>query len=110
MSSSSKVCLICGDFGSGKHYGAIQACNGCKGFFRRCIKSKRFFIHEVCRFNNNCNVALGSRRECRSCRYRKCIQFGMKPEAVKKEGFELSLVKLDNPELLCAKTITTSSL
>ena len=44
-STSKRMCTICGDKASGKHYG-IYSCEGCKGFFKRTV---RYELSYVCR-------------------------------------------------------------
>ncbi|VDM23260.1 unnamed protein product [Wuchereria bancrofti] len=68
------LCTVCGDQATGRHYGTI-ACNGCKGFFRRTIRRGYRY---TCRFNSNCNIDKHNRAVCRSCRYMRCINAGMK--------------------------------
>uniref|UniRef100_A0A183BRN6 Nuclear receptor domain-containing protein n=1 Tax=Globodera pallida TaxID=36090 RepID=A0A183BRN6_GLOPA len=75
------LCVVCGDKAIGKHYGAIS-CNGCKGFFRRSVWQS---LHYTCRFSNLCRVDKARRNACRSCRFRKCVINGMRPDAIQNE-------------------------
>ncbi|CAD6192705.1 unnamed protein product [Caenorhabditis auriculariae] len=68
-----KPCAVCGDFSSGRHFG-VHACEGCKGFFRRCIATKK---EMVCPGSKDCEVYLLQRTNCQSCRYQKCLDVGM---------------------------------
>uniref|UniRef100_A0A3P9QJC5 Hepatic nuclear factor 4, beta n=1 Tax=Poecilia reticulata TaxID=8081 RepID=A0A3P9QJC5_POERE len=74
-------CFICADRATGKHYGA-PSCDGCKGFFRRSIRSNQTYN---CRFNRQCVVDKDKRNQCRYCRLRKCFKAGMRKEAVQNE-------------------------
>ncbi|TMS13341.1 hepatic nuclear factor 4, beta isoform X1 [Larimichthys crocea] len=74
-------CSICADRATGKHYGA-SSCDGCKGFFRRSIRSNHTYN---CRFNRQCIVDKDKRNQCRYCRLQKCFKAGMRKEAVQNE-------------------------
>uniref|UniRef100_A0A915ITD2 Uncharacterized protein n=1 Tax=Romanomermis culicivorax TaxID=13658 RepID=A0A915ITD2_ROMCU len=74
-------CRICSDRATGKHYGA-HSCDGCKGFFRRTVRKSHNY---TCRFKNKCLIDRDKRNTCRHCRYAKCLNAGMKPEAVQTE-------------------------
>ncbi|XP_044216653.1 hepatic nuclear factor 4, beta [Thunnus albacares] len=78
---SRTLCSICADRATGKHYGA-SSCDGCKGFFRRSIRSNHTYN---CRFNRQCIVDKDKRNQCRYCRLRKCFKAGMRKEAVQNE-------------------------
>lgn len=67
-------CQICGDRATGKHYGA-NSCDGCKGFFRRTIRKDQ---HYACRFDRNCVIDKDKRNTCRFCRFKKCLNAGMR--------------------------------
>ncbi|VDM63322.1 unnamed protein product [Angiostrongylus costaricensis] len=57
------------------HYGTVS-CVGCKGFFRRALmKADQLECHA----NGNFFVS-DFRTQCRSCRFEKCLEAGMKPE------------------------------
>ncbi|GMT14313.1 hypothetical protein PFISCL1PPCAC_5610, partial [Pristionchus fissidentatus] len=72
------LCTVCGDTALGKHYG-VNACNGCKGFFRRTVWKKRTY---KCRGDNQCTIDIEQRNSCRACRYDKCVRMGMNSRAV----------------------------
>ncbi|XP_020604622.1 nuclear receptor subfamily 2 group C member 1-like [Orbicella faveolata] len=74
-------CLVCGDRGTGKHYG-IVACEGCKGFFKRSVRKN---LNYSCQGNEACPVDKIHRNRCQRCRLNKCLTMGMKKEAVQCE-------------------------
>ncbi|XP_067830217.1 retinoic acid receptor RXR-beta-A-like isoform X5 [Heptranchias perlo] len=80
-SSLRRVCAICGDRSSGKHYG-VYSCEGCKGFFKRTVRKDLTY---TCRDSKDCIVDKRQRNRCQYCRYQKCLASGMKREAVQEE-------------------------
>lgn len=78
---SAGACSICSDRATGKHYGA-NSCDGCKGFFRRTIRKNQTYS---CRFSRTCVIDKDKRNTCRYCRFKKCIQAGMRREGEKVE-------------------------
>jgi retinoid X receptor gamma len=78
---SKHVCKVCGDRASGKHYG-LYSCEGCKGFFKRTVRKELTYS---CRDNKHCIIDKRQRNRCQYCRYQKCLQMGMKREAVQGE-------------------------
>uniref|UniRef100_A0A3B4YRQ0 Retinoic acid receptor RXR n=1 Tax=Seriola lalandi dorsalis TaxID=1841481 RepID=A0A3B4YRQ0_SERLL len=76
MLSQKRLCVICGDRSSGKHYG-VYSCEGCKGFFKRTVRKD---LSYTCRDNKECLVDKRQRNRCQYCRYQKCLAMGMKRE------------------------------
>ncbi|XP_040282236.1 progesterone receptor isoform X3 [Bufo bufo] len=72
-SSPLKICLICADEASGCHYGVLT-CGSCKVFFKRAIEGQHNYL---CAGRNDCIVDKIRRKNCPSCRLRKCCQAGM---------------------------------
>ncbi|ULT82843.1 hypothetical protein L5515_018088 [Caenorhabditis briggsae] len=76
-------CAVCLWPATGYHYN-VASCNGCKTFFRRCVLAGASF--RCIRSDSNCltNMKLvpGARIKCRSCRLDRCLQQGMRKEAV----------------------------
>ncbi|VDN87001.1 unnamed protein product [Brugia pahangi] len=70
------MCMVCGDRSAGKHYG-VMACYGCKGFFRRTIRSGQSY---TCRFMQKCSIDKDQRNACRFCRFQRCLEVGMEPD------------------------------
>uniref|UniRef100_A0A1A8NJI0 Retinoic acid receptor RXR n=1 Tax=Nothobranchius pienaari TaxID=704102 RepID=A0A1A8NJI0_9TELE len=81
MLSQKRLCSICGDRSSGKHYG-VYSCEGCKGFFKRTVRKDLTY---TCRDNKECLIDKRQRNRCQYCRYQKCLAMGMKREAVQEE-------------------------
>nr|XP_054761288.1 nuclear receptor subfamily 1 group D member 2-like [Lytechinus pictus] len=73
------ACKICGDRSSGVHYGIIS-CEGCKGFFRRCLRRQKEY---VCVRGGKCEISRQHRNRCPACRYKKCLELGMSKDAVR---------------------------
>ncbi|PIC29047.1 hypothetical protein B9Z55_020763 [Caenorhabditis nigoni] len=80
-----QYCLICCEIADGHHFGA-PACRACAAFFRRTVQLNK--IHE-CPKNNQCFILSNVRNMCRSCRYDKCIDVGMKRSAVQQKRDQL---------------------
>ncbi|KAK0397278.1 hypothetical protein QR680_002062 [Steinernema hermaphroditum] len=73
------ICSVCRDEASGRHYGVI-ACFGCKGFFRRTVRAGKNY---TCRYEQKCRIDKAGRNVCRSCRFQKCLEVGMEPDAIR---------------------------
>uniref|UniRef100_A0A3P8VDY8 Retinoic acid receptor RXR n=1 Tax=Cynoglossus semilaevis TaxID=244447 RepID=A0A3P8VDY8_CYNSE len=80
MMSQKRLCVICGDRSSGKHYG-VYSCEGCKGFFKRTVRKDLTY---TCRDNKECLIDKRQRNRCQYCRYQKCLAMGMKREVAVK--------------------------
>lgn len=74
-------CPICGDKISGFHYG-IFSCESCKGFFKRTVQNRKNY---VCVRGGPCVVSIPTRKKCPACRFEKCLQKGMKLEAIRED-------------------------
>ncbi|XP_076025094.1 progesterone receptor-like [Genypterus blacodes] len=85
-----RTCLICSDEASGCHYGALT-CGSCKVFFKRAAEGKQKYL---CASKNDCTIDKLRRKNCPSCRLKKCFEAGMTLGArkLKKIG------QLKNPE------------
>ena len=67
------ICMICDDKATGLHYGIIT-CEGCKGFFKRTVQSKKVY---TCVADGNCEINKAHRNRCQYCRFQKCLHRGM---------------------------------
>ena len=72
------LCRICHDKATGIHYG-VSTCEGCKGFYKRSVLRKRVY---KCCHNNKCEITVENRKNCKSCRYSKCLRMGMCLEGI----------------------------
>lgn len=77
------ACLICGDRASGYHY-SVLSCEGCKGFFKRTVQKNLMY---TCKDAGKgvCVVNKSTRNNCQYCRYHKCLQYGMRRDAVRED-------------------------
>ncbi|XP_065580963.1 retinoic acid receptor RXR-like isoform X2 [Artemia franciscana] len=57
-------------------------CEGCKGFFKRTVRKDLTY---ACREDRQCIIDKRQRNRCQYCRYQKCLEMGMKREAVQEE-------------------------
>uniref|UniRef100_A0A673LH89 Estrogen-related receptor gamma-like n=1 Tax=Sinocyclocheilus rhinocerous TaxID=307959 RepID=A0A673LH89_9TELE len=71
-----RLCLVCGDFASGYHYG-VASCEACKAFFKRTIQGN---IEYSCPVVNDCEITKRRRKSCQACRFQKCLRAGMMRE------------------------------
>ncbi|KAI1278377.1 Nuclear receptor subfamily 1 group I member 3 [Halotydeus destructor] len=78
MTNSKYECAICGDKASKYNFGAIS-CNACRQFFKR-IASKYCHQLPACKSSGSCDITAHSRKDCISCRYKKCLAQGMRSD------------------------------
>ena len=74
-----ELCPVCGDKVSGYQYGLLT-CESCKGFFKRTVQNKKVY---TCVADRNCHIDKSQRKRCPYCRFQKCLEVGMKLEAVR---------------------------
>ncbi|XP_046676589.1 nuclear hormone receptor FTZ-F1 isoform X1 [Homalodisca vitripennis] len=74
-----ELCPVCGDKVSGYHYGLLT-CESCKGFFKRTVQNKKVY---TCVADRSCHIDKTQRKRCPFCRFQKCLEVGMKLEAVR---------------------------
>ncbi|XP_070501501.1 nuclear hormone receptor FTZ-F1 isoform X2 [Chironomus tepperi] len=74
-----EMCPVCGDKVSGYHYGLLT-CESCKGFFKRTVQNKKVY---TCVAERSCHIDKTQRKRCPYCRFQKCLEVGMKLEAVR---------------------------
>lgn len=74
-----ELCPVCGDKVSGYHYGLLT-CESCKGFFKRTVQNKKVY---TCVADRSCHIDKSQRKRCPFCRFQKCLEVGMKLEAVR---------------------------
>ncbi|XP_071322799.1 steroidogenic factor 1b [Trachinotus anak] len=74
-----ECCPVCGDRVSGYHYGLLT-CESCKGFFKRTVQNNKKY---VCAETQECRIDKTQRKRCPFCRFQKCLNVGMRLEAVR---------------------------
>uniref|UniRef100_A0A673LEY6 Estrogen-related receptor gamma-like n=1 Tax=Sinocyclocheilus rhinocerous TaxID=307959 RepID=A0A673LEY6_9TELE len=89
-----RLCLVCGDFASGYHYG-VASCEACKAFFKRTIQGN---IEYSCPVVNDCEITKRRRKSCQACRFQKCLRAGMMREGDKKDALYCMVTSVTNNE------------
>lgn len=76
------TCVVCGAYRKpSNRYVRVKVCVSCREFFRRALRREKKNPNKVnkpCYYQNNCEINENTRRDCRSCRYRKCLEMGMR--------------------------------
>ncbi|KAJ0050040.1 hypothetical protein NL108_011870, partial [Boleophthalmus pectinirostris] len=80
--SDRRICQVCGDDASGCHYGAVT-CGSCKVFFKRAAAGKQ---NHLCASRNDCTIDKLRRKNCASCRLKRCFMSGMSLKGRKLKG------------------------
>jgi hypothetical protein len=80
VSPSKKACLVCNSPEASAHFGTVS-CLACAAFFRRTVSLNITFR---CAAQKECRISYELRMICRSCRFQKCLDAGMKPQCVQK--------------------------
>lgn len=73
-----EICSVCTRPTNSIHFGVL-ACEACKSFFSRCIRSEKYRLFK-CRMKENCSITQMNYM-CKHCRYQKCLQVGMSIES-----------------------------
>lgn len=82
------------------------SCEGCKGFFKRTVRKDLTY---TCRDNRDCVIDKRQRNRCQYCRYQKCLNVGMKREAVQDERQKSGLGEGESPSSPTASNSSSSN-
>ncbi|XP_035382925.1 androgen receptor isoform X2 [Electrophorus electricus] len=96
-----RTCLICSDEASGCHYGALT-CGSCKVFFKRAAEGKQKYL---CASRNDCTIDKMRRKNCPSCRLKKCFEAGMTLGARKLKKIGQLKVPEEEAQRLCTAEV-----
>jgi hypothetical protein len=113
LKTCSTKCKVCSDEASGYHYG-VDSCEGCKGFFRRCILQG---MSQRCTNSEKCDITPLTRNSCQHCRLKKCFAVGMsrgasrlgrRPKRLKNISSEDTNARKERPIASSAQTNVSS--
>merc|ERR1719336_3408691 len=87
-----RPCEVCGEHAGRHSYYGGQVCPSCRAFFRRSVQSG-YNLSYCCVKSGDCVVTLRTRKNCQYCRYKRCLDVGMKTtwvlsEEERKKKFE----------------------
>jgi len=87
-----RPCEVCGEHAGRHSYYGGQVCPSCRAFFRRSVQSG-YNLSYCCVKSGDCSVTLRTRKNCQYCRYKRCLDVGMKTtwvlsEEERKKKFE----------------------
>jgi len=82
-----KVCNVEQKNTNHNYYGSTNICSSCRNFFRRTVLSKKHlgFKCFIRADGGGCVIDSIARESCKKCRYKKCLEVGMKPSWVSSE-------------------------
>jgi len=84
-SANNNKCPVCHEK-AGKHsYYGGRVCPSCRAFFRRAVQSKYYEIF-FCTKGESCEINLTTRKSCQFCRFKKCLESGMRIAWVLPDG------------------------
>ena len=72
-----RPCHVCGEMAGRHSYYGGECCPSCRAFFRRSVQSG-YNESYCCVKDGDCEVSLRTRKNCQYCRYKKCLDIGMK--------------------------------
>ncbi|CAF4441144.1 unnamed protein product [Rotaria sp. Silwood2] len=75
-------CRVCGAPAYGYNFDQIT-CESCKAFFRR--NAFRDMSQLRCRFSDSCIITSSTRRQCATCRLKKCFDIKMRKDWIRTE-------------------------
>merc|ERR1719410_1084744 len=100
-----RPCQVCGEVAGRHSYYGGEVCPSCRAFFRRSVQSG-YNVSYCCVKNEDCTITLRTRKNCQFCRYKRCLDVGMKTTWVlsederkkKFEGKKISRKKRNDKE------------
>eukprot|EP00095_Tigriopus_kingsejongensis_P005545 maker-scaffold131_size323982-snap-gene-1.6 protein:Tk05545 transcript:maker-scaffold131_size323982-snap-gene-1.6-mRNA-1 annotation:"oxysterols receptor lxr-alpha isoform 2" len=88
QSQRTKICRVCVCITETYqlNYG-VGPCFSSRAFFRRSVLNGKF-KRSKCKTNEDCAISGKNRKQCKRCRYRKCVKVGMDPDCVMNEDMK----------------------